>query len=577
MHIQTIRQTYYSYLQRTNEIVVGEVEDNDYTWIFESCKRFNAMPYVDMFIIGITEQCNLRCSYCCYSGAYPNNRTHSTLSITEEDLDKIFAFIKKIVSDRPVRIAFYGGEPLTCFSLIKSAVRKAISMLGEDTTFSISTNGTLLTKEMIAWMRMYEIELFISIDGTVSFHDKNRKYLNGEGTFQKIHDVIKYISHEYPDYKLLLYITMTLPSISDLEQIAIEWNEDAILCNISPTVISGLAPNFSQGVEKTEWNGMKDLHLHLLDVYEQHPEYLVLKTYFNQRIAYWKNRSIVEVDDAIPMATCLPLNAKLYIDSKLSVGVCEKISDKCRIGSVKDGIDWDRANELVEQYYTKRTIRCAHCPAIRMCDLCLTAVEYDDEQWNTLCYNEQMAVRLNFLLFCEMAERGMIKQKAFPTLVSDKHKLELTEISEDDALMLREVMDNPECKHFLPDMYKPSRSRFGIERFIESFRTFLNENEGVLWGIKKHDTLIGFVATMDLSTNPTIFFAMHPKYRNQGYMQDSVRLATQYVYDAKLANELHTEVDAKNLASQKVLERCGYIKSDVKSDVTIKYQRLWDI
>ena len=63
---------------------------------------------------------------------------------------------------------------------------------------------------------------------------------------------------------------------------------------------------------------------------------------------------------------------------------------------------------------------------------------------------------------------------------------------------------------------------------------------------------------MDLSTNPTIFFDMHPKYRNQGYMQESVRLATRYICDAKLINELHTEVDVNNIASQKVLERCGY-------------------
>ena len=73
---------------------------------------------------------------------------------------------------------------------------------------------------------------------------------------------------------------------------------------------------------------------------------------------------------------------------------------------------------------------------------------------------------------------------------------------------------------------------------------------------------------MDLATNPTIFFAMHPKYRNQGYMQESVRLATQYVCDAKLTNELHTEVDVNNIASQKVLERCGY---KVKEEQTLSF------
>ena len=95
-------------------------------------------------------------------------------------------------------------------------------------------------------------------------------------------------------------------------------------------------------------------------------------------------------------------------------------------------------------------------------------------------------------------------------------------------------------------------------------------------GFWKHDTLIGLVATMDLATNPTICFAMHPKYRNQGYMQESVRLATQYICETKLTNELHTEVDVNNIASQKVLEGCGYRISEV-NDTTIKYVQLWDI
>ena len=64
---------------------------------------------------------------------------------------------------------------------------------------------------------------------------------------------------------------------------------------------------------------------------------------------------------------------------------------------------------------------------------------------------------------------------------------------------------------------------------------------------------------------------MHPKYRNQGYMQESVRLATQYICDTKLTNELHTEVDVNNIASRKVLERCGYSTYDVVNNNSETY------
>ena len=173
-----------------------------------------------------------------------------------------------------------------------------------------------------------------------------------------------------------------------------------------------------------------------------------------------------------------------------------------------------------------------------------------------------------------MAERYMLTKPSVQTLQSEH--CTLNEIERNDIAALRTILSDADTRRYLPDLCDIVQTNDGIKQMLKSFRTYLSKNEGVLWGIRKHDTLIGFVATMDLSTNPTIFFAIHPKYRNQGYMQESVRLATQYICDAKLTNELHTEVDVNNIASQKVLERCGYRISEV-NDTTIKYVQLWDI
>ena len=104
----------------------------------------------------------------------------------------------------------------------------------------------------------------------------------------------------------------------------------------------------------------------------------------------------------------MPLNTKLFIDASMQIAVCEKISDKFRIGSIRDGIDWETANKQAIDYYEKRVRRCSHCQAIRMCGLCLTAVEFNDVQWETLCHNERVYARLYMWLFCEMAERNLI-------------------------------------------------------------------------------------------------------------------------------------------------------------------------
>ena len=408
MYVETIKHNSYSYLRQTGEIVPGVVEDDNYVWTFDPLTPFLTMPDLDMFILGITEQCNLRCTYCCYSGEYVNNRSHSTHSMTRSDIDDIFNFICGLSSKRPFRIAFYGGEPLMYYNLVQYAIEKASKLWNGEVTFSITTNATLLTKDKIDWLIAHHIKLEISIDGTAKFHDKCRIDSAGNGSYSRMYQALSYIFHEYPDYIPNLQLLMTLPTFDVLPSIAEEWNNDVILKHIAPTHITAVTPNFSKGVFRKEFDLLKVQYLKLLDLYEQHQDWLVLKTFFNECIAYWKDRPIVDAGNSVPMSTCMPRNNKLFIDANKQIAVCEKISDNFRIGTINEGVDWNMANEQVQLYYNRRVLRCAHCPAIRMCDLCLTAIEFNEEQWDVLCHNERVYARLYMLLFCEMAERGMI-------------------------------------------------------------------------------------------------------------------------------------------------------------------------
>ena len=163
------------------------------------------------------------------------------------------------------------------------------------------------------------------------------------------------------------------------------------------------------GVKSINYEEVQQLYLHILDSYEKHQDWKVLKVFLNECLAYWKDRPIVDAGYSVPMATCMPLNTKVYIDARMQIGICEKVSDKYRIGNIKNGIDWKRANEIVEEYYRKRVERCRYCPAIRMCEMCLTAVEYSDEQWDVLCHNERVYAQVFMFVYCEMAERGLIE------------------------------------------------------------------------------------------------------------------------------------------------------------------------
>ena len=408
MFVETSQHNTYSYLRQTGEIVSGVVDDSDYVWSFDPLKPFIAMPDLDMFILGITEQCNLCCKYCCYSGEYTGNRTHSALSMNQSDIDDIYIFINKMSTKRPLYIAFYGGEPLTHFGLVQYAIMKAIKLWHNEVFFSITTNATLLSEEKADWLIKHRVKLETSIDGTASFHDRNRVNQSGRGSFARVHQALSYIFKAHADYLPNVKLLMTLPSVDDLTAIAEDWSNDDILRHIAPSHITGIAPNFAKGVEKKDYKILKDQYLQLLEIYEQHQDWLVLKSFFDSCISDWRDRPIVNVDKTVPMSTCMPRNNKLYIDARKQIAVCEKISDRYRIGDINNGIDWEKANEHAYTYYNIRYHRCVHCPAIRMCDLCLTAIEYNEDQWDVLCHNERVYARLYMFLFCEMAERRLI-------------------------------------------------------------------------------------------------------------------------------------------------------------------------
>ncbi|MCM1079240.1 MAG: hypothetical protein NC344_06520 [Bacteroidales bacterium] len=202
---------------------------------------------------------------------------------------------------------------------------------------------------------------------------------------------------------------MTIDSLADIRKAAEEWSEDGLLSEIEPSKISSLSPNFSKEVTFLEYDVLVGKYIDLLNEYEFHRNWKVLKVFLDQCIAYWLHRPVLEVDASVPMATCLPMNNKLYVDAKKRINVCEKFCDSYHIGNIAEGIDWDAANSLVQDYYNKRFDRCRYCPAVRMCNLCLTAVEHNESEWDVLCNNERVITKVNFRIFCEMAERGLLE------------------------------------------------------------------------------------------------------------------------------------------------------------------------
>ena len=140
----------------------------------------------------------------------------------------------------------------------------------------------------------------------------------------------------------------------------------------------------------------------------------------------------------------------------------------------------------------------------------------------------------------------------------------LSAVTSADIPVLRQILDDADTQRFLPELCEVFQTEESLMQFIVSFDTYLHQDGGLLWGIHKGDTFIGFIAIMDIPDNPTLFYAMHPDYRNQGLMKESLKAVIDYVRGKNLFDKLQTEVYHQNVISWILLLNLGFHEVEKK-------------
>jgi uncharacterized protein len=152
-------------------IAVGELE-----------KRLQTS--LSQLILNVTERCNLRCSYCVFSGDHSFQRSHSSVKMsTTVAIKAVEYFLAHSSETREPCIGFYGGEPLLHFALIRAVVEYVEQKYPDRRVrYQITTNGTLLAGDTLAFLANRNFFVVISIDGPPHIHDNHRHYIDGRGT-----------------------------------------------------------------------------------------------------------------------------------------------------------------------------------------------------------------------------------------------------------------------------------------------------------------------------------------------------------------------------------------------------------
>ena len=127
------------------------------------------------YTLFLTERCNLACDYCYVA----KTGCRMPLDTAERIVD--FAF-RHTPPEEKIDIGFFGGEPLLEFPLMRELTARIEARPDFNpcrVKLDTVTNGTLLTEEILAFLREHHIGVTISCDGPSWSHDAFRHFPDG--------------------------------------------------------------------------------------------------------------------------------------------------------------------------------------------------------------------------------------------------------------------------------------------------------------------------------------------------------------------------------------------------------------
>lgn len=313
--------------------------------------------------LNVSTACNLRCGYCYKEDvAAPAAARRMDAATAGRALDFLLAHAG--VRSR-VNVVFFGGEPLTHMELIRevvaSSAEKAVAH-GVEIDFSLTTNATLLTEELVSWFDSHRFGLTISMDGPRAVHDRNRPTLGGRGSYDIVAPKVRRLLARYRSRPVGARVTLA-GGTTDVVGIFRHLRDDIGFPEVgfAPVTANAAMPHaLSEDELKTVFEDLHALGRQYLDEASagRNPGF----TNLHQLLA------------ALAQGTHrrLPCGAGIgtvAADADGDLHLCHRFvgSSLVPIGSLGTGIDVPVLSAFLEQAAARRDVYCGSCWARHLC------------------------------------------------------------------------------------------------------------------------------------------------------------------------------------------------------------------
>jgi uncharacterized protein len=143
--------------------------------------------FIKALCLNIAHDCNLRCKYCfADEGEYKGKRMLMSAETGKKAIDFV---LRKSGPRKNIEVDLFGGEPLIAFETVKAIVdyaKEAEKAYNKNIRFTMTTNATLLTDEIMDYLDKNMGNIVLSIDGRKEVNDFVRTRVDGSGSYDSI-------------------------------------------------------------------------------------------------------------------------------------------------------------------------------------------------------------------------------------------------------------------------------------------------------------------------------------------------------------------------------------------------------
>ena len=154
-------------------------------------------PDVCALALDVSGSCNLQCTYCAESMTLPQRQPMAKETLSRA-VEALFAWSNPAA---PLTILFGNGEPLLHAKRVKAVGELAIGLARQQDrqlTLSLTTNGTLLKRDIRRWLIKDGWEVKVSLDGGRADHDRHRIDARGKGSYGRIKGKLRKLAKAIP-------------------------------------------------------------------------------------------------------------------------------------------------------------------------------------------------------------------------------------------------------------------------------------------------------------------------------------------------------------------------------------------